>query len=255
MTRAKRLYILLAFLALVIILLPFKAQIRALLRPLFGRGRQKTVAEQVKTYGPAARARLAPYFNAAGVSYPPTTLVMVGIKDEDALEIYAAPKDGAPRYIHRYPILAASGELGPKLREGDVQVPEGIYHIDWLNPNSLYHLSLHVTYPNNFDSTMAKRDGRNNLGGDIMIHGGNASVGCLAMGDQAAEELFVLAADTGLNNITLILTPTDFRKPNAVARVPNPPAWIAELYAAIKAELKRAPLPTRTPNNSAGQSE
>ncbi|NJN46820.1 MAG: L,D-transpeptidase family protein [Candidatus Competibacteraceae bacterium] len=92
--------------------------------------------------------------------------------------------------IKHYPVLAASGTLGPKLCEGDRQVPEGIYRIKSLNPNSAYHLSLELDYPNAFDLRQAERDGRNNPGSAICIHGKAVSVGCLAMGDTAIEELY-----------------------------------------------------------------
>lgn len=241
MTRPKRLHILLILLAIVIAVIPFKAHLRGLLRPLMGQGTRKTVADRLAEYGPAARARMKPAFQKAKVAYPPARLVLVGIKDEGMLEVYAAPKGGALRFVRSYPILAASGGPGPKLREGDGQVPEGLYRIESLNPNSLYHLSLRVNYPNDFDRAMAKRDRRTNLGGDIMIHGGMASIGCLAMGDPASEELFVLAADAGLPNITLILTSTDFRKPNATATMQDAPAWLNELYTRIRIELKQVP--------------
>ena len=71
--------------------------------------------------------------------------------------------------LARYPIRAASGALGPKLREGDRQVPEGVYDIESLNPNSRFHVALRVGYPNAFDRQMAGREGRTALGGDIMI--------------------------------------------------------------------------------------
>ena len=137
--------------------------------------------------------------------------------------------------------LAASGNLGPKLQEGDSQVPEGIYNIESLNPNSLYHLALRVGYPNEWDQEHARADGRKNLGGDIMIHGGAGSCGCLAMGDPAAEELFVLAARTGIDNIRLLISPVDFRVhalPNSMVPVP---AWSDQLYAELKSELARLP--------------
>src|SRR5690606_33287906 len=107
---------------------------------------------------------------------------------------------GAWVAVHQYPVLAASGQAGPKLREGDRQVPEGFYAIESLHPNSRFHLALRVNYPNQSDRQRAAEDGRTNLGGDIMIHGSNASVGCLAMGDPAAEDLFVLVADVGIQN-------------------------------------------------------
>jgi len=137
--------------------------------------------------------------------------------------------------------LAASGESGPKLREVDKQVPEGIYRIESLNPNSAFHVSLRVGYPNESDRLRAKAEGRTNLGGDIMIHGGAASIGCLAVGDQAAEDFFVLAADVGVENITVILTPVDFREGKTVLDSGNLPAWSALLYEAIKAQLKEFP--------------
>jgi murein L,D-transpeptidase YafK len=65
----------------------------------------------------------------------------------------------------------ASGGLGPKLGAGDRQGPERIYAIESLNPNSLFHLSMRLNYPNEFDQMRAKQDGRSDLGGDIMIHG------------------------------------------------------------------------------------
>src|SRR6185312_1007254 len=156
-----------------------------------------TIAERLTQYGPAARARLHPYFQKQNLEYPPSQIAFIGLKEEKILEVYARSGTNEFKRIHSYPILAASGRVGPKLREGDRQVPEGIYGIESLNPNSRFHLSLRVDYPNAFDREQAARESRTNLGGDIMIHGSAVSVGCLAMGDEAAEDLFVLAADTG----------------------------------------------------------
>ena len=64
------------------------------------------------------------------------------------------------KLIHRYSVLAASGVAGPKLRQGDKQVPEGVYGISFLNPSSRYDVSLRVNYPNAFDRQMAAKDGR-----------------------------------------------------------------------------------------------
>ncbi len=71
------------------------------------------------------------------------------LKQERRVELYAqnSVAESSWRFIRSYPILAASGHLGPKLREGDWQVPEGIYAVESLNPNSHYHLALHVDYP------------------------------------------------------------------------------------------------------------
>lgn len=200
-----------------------------------------TVADRLEEYGPPARARLRPHFRARGVSYPPCRLVVVGLKLEKLLEVYAADASGNVAFVRSYPILSASGRIGPKLREGDLQVPEGIYRIALLNPNSRFHLSLGINYPNEFDRRQARREGRTRLGGDIMIHGGAASIGCLAMGDQAAEDLFVLAAETGRKNITVVLSPVDFRVRGLPEDGPELPAWTEELYATIGQRLAALP--------------
>jgi murein L,D-transpeptidase YafK len=202
-----------------------------------------TIAERLEQYGASARARWLPYFKATGIAYPPRQLVLVGLKEEKVLQVYAASGTNGFRFVRSYPILAASGGAGPKLREGDRQVPEGIYGIELLNPNSSYHLSLRVNYPNAFDRAQAAKEQRTKLGGDIMIHGKAKSIGCLAMGDEAAEDLFVLAADTGLKNITVILAPVDFRTGRTVAEDVKLPAWTPALYQEIKTRLAELPLP------------
>lgn len=202
---------------------------------------EKTVGDRLEEYGPKARKRLKPYFDAAHVAYPPAQLTLVGLKAEKLLEVYAAGPDHALHFIRDYPIHAASGVAGPKLREGDHQVPEGIYPVEWLNPNSSYHLSFRVGYPNEFDREHAGLDGRTNLGGDIMIHGRDVSIGCLAMGDPASEDLFVLAAETGITNITVILSPVDFRKGRTVLSTNQLPAWTDGLYQTIRTRLSQLP--------------
>ena len=107
-----------------------------------------------------------------------------------------------------------------------------------MNPNSLFHLSLRVNYPNPFDKAIAKKEGRVGLGSDIFIHGNTGSVGCLAMGDEVAEDLFVLSAETGFNNIKVILSPIDFRRRQlSEEELSNLPNLCIELYANIKVEL------------------
>jgi hypothetical protein len=100
-----------------------------------------------------------------------------------------------------------------------------------------------VGYPNEFDQAKGIADGRVELGQDIMIHGSNCSIGCLAMGDQASEDLFVLAADTGITNIQVILSPLDFRKTDLGRAGLLLPVWIDELYTDIKDKLKGLPAP------------
>jgi hypothetical protein len=201
---------------------------------------EKTVADRLTEFGDVVHGRLQPRFREVGIAYPPKKLVLVGLKQERQLEIWVTDGSHDFRFLKTYPILAASGTSGPKLKEGDRQVPEGLYKVESLNPNSRFHLALRVNYPNDFDKQQGRRDGRTKLGGDIMIHGGAASIGCLAMGDPAAEDLFVLSAETGIKNISVILAPVDFRVHDLPANLPPSPGWIPELYAEVKRAL--APL-------------
>jgi len=231
----KRIHILFAILVLAIFAIPFRAKLRqpvvAVIQVLRGK---KTVADRVEQFGDIVRERLRPRFESIGVVYPPRKIILVGIKQDDLLEVWVSDP---PLLLKSYSILGASGVLGPKLQEGDMQVPEGLYRIESLNPNSLYHLALRVNYPNQFDKAKGQNDGRENLGSDIMIHGKDCSVGCLAMGDEAAEELFILAADTGVDNVSVILSPVDFRSTVLPTRMPSVPDWTSELYASIKKNL------------------
>jgi hypothetical protein len=195
-----------------------------------------TVAQRLEQFGPGVEERLKPSFEGAGVRYPPAELAFVAFKDSKVLELYAKDAEQPWRFIKAYPVLAASGKLGPKLVEGDRQVPEGIYQVESLNPNSRFHLSLRLSYPNELDCRMASAEGRTNLGGDIMIHGSAVSVGCLAMGDAAAEDLFVLSGLVGQEHVKVIIGPTDFRS-GAVNPV-GEPRWVQGLYETIREEMR-----------------
>lgn len=199
----------------------------------------KTVEDRVAEYGEIVRERLEPQFRAAGVPYPPARVTFVALKEEKLLEVYAADANGEFRFICTYPVLGASGVAGPKLREGDRQVPEGVYCLRELNPNSLFHLSIWIDYPSAFDRARALEEGRQDPGGEIMIHGGAGSRGCLAMGDPAAEDLFVLAALTGIDNVTVVLAPVDFRSRSLDQMPEGAPAWLSGVYDEVRAELTR----------------
>ena len=177
--------------------------------------------------------------------YPPARFLLLGLKQERELQLYAAGPAQGFAFIRPFAILGASGEIGPKLREGDRQVPEGVYRIVYLNPNSIAHLSLALSYPNPFDRIHADEDGREpaTLGGDIMIHGGADSVGCLAVGDPAAEDLFVLAADTDWQQAVVLISPVDFRRAALPADYHPTTDWIDRLYGWLRAELGLLPVP------------
>jgi len=144
-----------------------------------------------------ARARLAreavirARYKDAGVAYPGQVFVR-WFKREAVMELWARNERGPFVRVASWPILAPSGGPGPKRREGDKQVPEGFYEIVHFNPQSLYHLSLGLNYPNAADLVLADPE---NPGTDIYIHGSNVSVGCAPLGDAGIEELYLATSD------------------------------------------------------------
>lgn len=210
--------------------------------------RNYTLKARLAEIAPAATPRLVARFEAAKAAWPPAEIVLIAIKDERTLELHARAAGEPWKFVHRYKVLAASGKSGPKLRQGDRQVPEGVYGIALLNPNSAYHVSLRVNYPNAFDKQMAAKEGRKELGGDIMIHGKNLSAGCLAMGDEAVEEIFLLAAHAGLSNVKVIIAPTDFRLNGQPSHDPAKPEWVPALYT----EIASAMTPYKSPERPTG---
>lgn len=175
-------------------------------------------------------------FNRIGIVTFPGEISILAFKDERILEVYAKLEN---RWIllKTYGYTNFSGVLGPKLKEGDKQIPEGIYNIEYLNPNSLYYLSLKVSYPNEFDKEKAKIEGRDKLGGDIFIHGKDLTIGCIPLGDDAIEEIFILATQVQNKDINVIIAPLDFRKKDKNPKI-DFVDWEEELYDLIKAELK-----------------
>jgi hypothetical protein len=198
---------------------------------------ERTVEDVLHIYGEHATTKLKSYFAKAKVSYPPREVAFIALKQEMRLELWA--RDGGEfRFIRDYRIRAASGLSGPKLRQGDMQVPEGIYRIEGLNPNSHYHLSMKLNYPNEFDLFHAWEEGRSNLGSDIFIHGKAKSLGCLAMDDETIEELFVLAVHAGAANVKVVIAPHDPRTYPLAADIEGLPEWTPELYSIISREIK-----------------
>ncbi len=236
--RIRRSNVLLVLLGLTLCLIPLRAKVKsAVVSTIQILKGKSTVSERVAEFRDAVHNRLAMRFKEVQVPYPPGRIVLVGLKQERTLEVWVSDGSAAFQHLKSYPILGASGTLGPKLKEGDRQVPEGIYRIESLNPNSLYHLALRVSYPNDFDREKGALEGRDKLGADIMIHGKSTSIGCLAMGDEAAEDLFVLAAETGIENVAVILSPVDLRTRSLPTGMSGIPSWTSELYTNIQTEL------------------
>jgi murein L,D-transpeptidase YafK len=109
-------------------------------------------------------------------------------KEEAELEVWMK-SDDVYRLFKTYPICNYSGNLGPKLREGDRQSPEGFYYVGLsaLNPNSSYHLSFNLGFPNAYDRSQER------TGSYLMVHGNCVSIGCYAMTDIGIGEIYGLA--------------------------------------------------------------
>jgi len=119
-------------------------------------------------------------------------IVMRVFKEEAELEVWKQDTSGLFQLLKTYPICRWSGDLGPKLHEGDRQAAEGFYTItpELMNPNSNYYLAINVGFPNSFDKAN-KRDGSL-----LMIHGDCSSSGCYAMTDEQISEIYALARDS-----------------------------------------------------------
>jgi murein L,D-transpeptidase YafK len=113
-------------------------------------------------------------------------------KEESELEVWKENKTGRFALLRTYPICRWSGELGPKIRAGDRQAPEGYYMITpgLLNPNSSYYLAINTGFPNAYD----RANGR--TGAFLMIHGDCASAGCYAMTDEQIAEIYGIARES-----------------------------------------------------------
>jgi murein L,D-transpeptidase YafK len=116
-------------------------------------------------------------------------------KAESELEVWKAKDDGRFYHFKTYPVCAYSGGLGPKLKQGDRQAPEGFYLVsqEQLNPRSKYYLAFNMGFPNAFD----RAHGR--TGSNLMVHGDCTSSGCYSMTDAVMEEIYILARDALAN--------------------------------------------------------
>ena len=209
--------------------------------PLMAQATERTIEDVLNLYSDRVLSRLQPRFDFANVTWPPEQITLVAFKDTRLMEMWASNSDGW-QHIKDYRVKGMSGRRGPKLREGDFQVPEGLYKIELLNPNSAYHLSLKLDYPNQFDRKQAEHEGRKNLGGDIFIHGDQVSQGCLAIGNHAAEELFILAAIIGESNVAVLISPRDFRFRPQLPLPEGAPGWVGDLNDRIANQLYLFPL-------------
>ena len=153
-----------------------------------------TMAHHNHPRAAAAAARVRPALErdlkAAGLVFGDPVFIRA-FKEELQLELFVRNRQTGKFDLFRtYAIAASSGQLGPKLAEGDGQVPEGFYVVpsSAMKPDSRYHLAFNVGYPNEFDRALGR------TGSAIMIHGNRVSIGCLAMTDEKIEEIYTLCA-------------------------------------------------------------
>ena len=168
-------------------------------------------------------------------------------KSEKVLEVWLK-KDGKFFLFHNYPICTFSGQLGPKLRQGDGQSPEGFYRvgIGELNPYSSYHLSFNLGYPNAYD----RANGR--TGNYLMVHGNCVSIGCYAMGDENIEEIYTLmeaALRSGQKNIDVHIFPFRFDSTKIVWQRSEWQAFWNDLKTGFDAFNQTKKLPVITVEN------
>jgi murein L,D-transpeptidase YafK len=152
------------------------------------------------------------YFESKNYNYPPKEIFIRAFKKEGTLEVWIKNnKDEKFQFLKEYKFTKFSGQLGPKRKQGDFQIPEGFYHIDRFNPLSKFYLSLGLNYPNESDKMLGDKE---SPGKDIFIHGGADSVGCIPIGDENIKELYILAIEaknSGQNDIQVHIFPTRLR--------------------------------------------
>jgi murein L,D-transpeptidase YafK len=147
-------------------------------------------------------------------------------KEESTLEVWKQDRSGKFALLNSYPICKFSGNLGPKLVQGDHQAPEGFYDItpDQMNPNSSEYLAFNTGFPNTLDRSLGR------TGSFLMVHGGCRSVGCYAMTDYAMEEIYGLVDEAfkgGQEKVQLQAFPFRMTAQNLARHAgdPNMPFW------------------------------
>jgi murein L,D-transpeptidase YafK len=159
-------------------------------------------------------------------SSPGEAMVVRVYKQSSELEVWKRTRSGDYALFKTYPICKWSGELGPKIREGDYQSPEGFYDVTpaLMNPKSAYWLSFNVGFPNKFDQVWGR------TGTNLMVHGDCKSVGCFAMTDESIKEIYALARESfrgGNRSFQLQLLPFRMTDANMAlnATSPHAPFW------------------------------
>ena len=178
------------------------------------KGSQQSYARVREAYR-EKEARMLRLLDAQDLAPDSLELFLVAYKLEKQLELWAKNKgDEEFGLLKSFAICRTSGEPGPKRKQGDLQIPEGFYHISAWNPWSRFHLSMCINYPNNSDRVLGVQ-GR--LGGDICIHGSCVTIGCLPLTDEGIKELYILcieARNSGQARIPVTIYPARLNQEN-----------------------------------------
>ena len=152
---------------------------------------------RVKTAYEEKESVIKQYFMEKKLSYQKFQVFIRAFKKEETLEVWVK-ETGREEFelLQTYDFCSTSGTLGPKRKEGDLQIPEGIYHINHFNPQSNFYLSLGLNYPNASDKILSHAT---TPGGSIYIHGNCVTIGCIPITDDKIKELYVLAVEAREN--------------------------------------------------------
>lgn len=156
-------------------------------------------------------------FKEKGLEWPAKYVYIRSFKYDSQLEVWVKSTAAASYKLFKtYKVCALAGTLGPKRMQGDYQVPEGMYRINEFNPNSQYHLSLGLNYPNASDRILSDSL---HPGGDIYIHGSCVTTGCIPINNNQIEDLYLLTAyarNQGQDFIPVHIFPVNYNNPRSV---------------------------------------
>jgi murein L,D-transpeptidase YafK len=149
------------------------------------------------------------YFESKDLDFVNFQLFIRAFKKERILEVWIKEKKSEKfTLLQNYDFCTSSGTLGPKRKEGDLQIPEGIYHLNHFNPQSNFYLSLGINYPNASDKILSDKA---HPGGAIYIHGNCVTIGCIPITDDKIKELYLIAVEAksgGQEKIPVHIFPT-----------------------------------------------
>ena len=170
---------------------------------------QKKYPRVQKAYG-NKESGILELLNKQSIEISKLRIYLRAFKVESKIELWGKNQNETSfKLLKVYPVCRSSGALGPKRVQGDRQIPEGFYHITAFNPNSRFHLSMAINYPNKSDRILGHKD---YPGNNICIHGGCLTIGCLPITNDLIEELYIFcleAKNNGQEKIPVTIFPAE----------------------------------------------